>query len=131
MPSRSGSGQTRLPQVPTGGLINGCPAHLTQHLEHRGIAHRLYEQGADGIFFYDYVIRFFDLQWEVYRELGDPERLRYANKVYIYQLALPMTLGYHSDGGKAEMEIDVPDDLGLQFLEVSRCVLGCFSTSRN
>ena len=58
------------------------------------------------------MIRFFDLQWQVYRELGDPERLRYANKVYIYQLALPLTLGYHSDGGKAEMEIDVPDDLG-------------------
>ena len=94
-----------------GGLINGYPAHLTQHLEHRGIAHRLYEQGADGIFCYDYVIRFFELQWEVYRELGDPERLRYANKVYVYQLALPLALGYQSEGGKAEMEIDVPDDL--------------------
>ena len=93
------------------GLVNGYPAHLTQHLEHRAIAHRLYEQGADGIFFYDYVIRFFELQWEVYRELGDPERLRYANKIYVYQLALPLALGYHSEGGKAEMEIDVPDDL--------------------
>ena len=68
-------------------------------------------KGADGILFYDYVIRFFDLQWEVYRELGNPERLRYANKVYVYQLALPLALGYHSEGGKAEMEIDLPDDL--------------------
>ena len=41
----------------------------------------------------------------------DPERLRYANKVYVYQLALPLTLGYHGEGGKVEMEIDVPDDL--------------------
>jgi hypothetical protein len=108
----AGAGKPGFLKFRRGGLINGYPAHLTQHLEHRGIAHRLYEQGADGIFFYDYVIRFFDLEWEVYRELGDPERLRYANKVYIYQLALPLTLGYHSNGGKAEMEIDVPDDLG-------------------
>ena len=108
----AGAGKPGFLKFRRGGLINGYPAHLTQHLEHRAIAHRLYEQGADGIFFYDYVIRFFDLQWEVYRELGDPERLRYANKVYIYQLALPLTLGYHSESGKAEMEIDVPDDLG-------------------
>ena len=107
----AGAGKPGFFKFRRGGLINGYPAHLTQHLEHRGIAHRLYEQGADGIFFYDYVIRFFDLQWEVYRELGDPERLRYANKVYVYQLALPLELGYHSEGGSAEMEIDVPDDL--------------------
>ena len=58
------------------------------------------------------MIRYFELQWEVYWELGDPERLRYANKVYVYQLALPLELGYRSEGGTAEMEIDVPDDLG-------------------
>ena len=108
----AGAGKPGFFKFRRGGLINGYPAHLTQHLEHRGVAHRLYEQGADGIFFYDYVIRFFDLQWEVYRELGDPARLRYANKVFVYQLALPLALGYHSKGGKAEMEIDVPDDLG-------------------
>ena len=107
----AGAGKPGFFKFRRGGLINGYPAHLTQHLEHRGIAHRLYEQGADGIFCYDYVIRFFELQWEVYRELGDPERLRYANKVYVYQLALPLALGYHSEGGKTEMEIDVPDDL--------------------
>ena len=107
----AGAGKPGFFKFRRGGLINGYPAHLTQHLEHRGIAHRLYEQGADGIFCYDYVIRFFELQWEVYRELGDPERLRYANKIYVYQLALPLELGYHSEGGKAEMEIDVPDDL--------------------
>ena len=107
----AGAGKPGFFKFRRGGLINGYPAHLTQHLEHRGIAHRLYEQGADGIFFYDYVIRFFNLQWEVYRELGDPERLRYANKVFVYQLSLPLALGYHSKGGKAEMEIDVPDDL--------------------
>jgi hypothetical protein len=93
------------------GSINGYPAHLTQHLEHRAIAHRLYEQGAWGIFFYDYVVRSFELQWQVYRELGDPERLRYANKAYVYQMVLPLALGYRSEGGKAEMEIDIPDDL--------------------
>ena len=58
------------------------------------------------------MIRYFALQWEVYRELGDPERLHYANKVYVYQLALPLALGYQSEGGTAEMEIDIPDDLG-------------------
>lgn len=107
----AGAGKPGFFKFRRGGLIDGYPAHLTQHIEHRGIAHRLYEQGADGIFFYDYVIRFFELQWEVYRELGDPERLRYANKVYVYQLALPLVLGYQSEGGTAEMEIDVPDDL--------------------
>ena len=107
----AGAGKPGFFKFRRGGLINGYPAHLTQYLEHRGIAHRLYEQGADGIFFYDYVIRFFELQWEVYRELGDPERLCYANKVYVYQLALPLVLEYQNKAGKAEMEIDVPDDL--------------------
>ena len=107
----AGAGKPGFFKFRRGGLINGYPAHLTQYLEHRGIAHRFYEQGADGIFFYDYVIRFFDLQWEVYRELGDPERLCYANKVYVYQLALPLVLEYQNKAGKAEMEIDVPDDL--------------------
>ncbi len=107
----AGAGKPGFFKFRRGGLINGYPAHLTQYLEHRGIAHRFYEQGADGIFFYDYVIRFFELQWEVYRELGDPERLCYANKVYVYQLALPLVLEYQNKAGKAEMEIDVPDDL--------------------
>ncbi len=108
----AGAGKPGFFKFRRSGSVDGYPAHLTQHLEHRGIAHRLYEQGADGIFFYDYVIRFFELQWEVYRELGDPERLCYANRVYVYQLALPLALGYQSEGGNAEMEIDVPDDLG-------------------
>ena len=108
----AGAGKPGFFKFRRGGVVDGYPAHLTQRLEHRGIAHRLYEQGADGIFFYDYVIRYFELQWEVYRELGDPERLRYANKVYVYQLALPLELGYRSEGGKAEMKIDVPDELG-------------------
>ena len=107
----AGAGKPGFFKFRRGGLINGYPAHLTQYLEHRGIAHRFYEQGADGIFFYDYVIRFFELQWEVYRELGDPERLCYANKVYVYQLSLPLVLEYQNKAGKAEMEIDVPDDL--------------------
>ena len=108
----AGAGKPGFFKFRRSGSVNGYPAHLTQCLEHRGIAHRLYEQGADGIFFYDYVIRYFALQWEVYRELGDPERLHYANKVYVYQLALPLALGYQSEGGTAEMEIDIPDDLG-------------------
>ena len=92
------------------GLIDGYPAHLTQHLEHRALAHRLYEQGADGISFYDYVIRHFELQWELFRELGDPERLRQANKTYVFQLALPLDLGLRSQGHTARMQIDVPED---------------------
>ncbi len=107
----AGAGKPKFFKFRRGGLINGYPASLTQHLEHRAMAHRLYEQGTDGIFFYDYIIRFFELQWEVYRELGDPERLRYANKVYVYQMALPLDLGLQSEGGTAEMEIDIPDDL--------------------
>lgn len=94
-----------------GGLVDRFPASRTNHLQHRGIAHRLYEQGADGIFFYDYVVRNHELQWEVFRELGDPERIRDANKTYVFQMALPLVLGLRAEGGQGEMEIDIPDDI--------------------
>ena len=108
----SRSGQTRFFQVPPKWPDRWLPrtpntAYRTPGELHTGSTNR----AQNGIFFYDYVIRFFELQWEVYRELGDPERLVYANKVYVYQLALPLVLGYQSEGGTAEMEIDIPDDL--------------------
>ena len=93
------------------GLIDGYPAHLTQHLEHRALAQRLYAQGADGISFYDYVIRYFELQWEVFRELGDPKRLSHANKTYVFQLFLPLDLGLRSAAQTTQMQIDLPEDL--------------------
>ena len=93
------------------GLVEGFPATRTNRWEHRAIAHRLYEQGVDGILFYDYVIRHHELQWEVYRELGDPERMRRANKTYVYQVALPLSLGLRNEGGSGEISIDVPEDL--------------------
>ena len=107
----AGAGKPGFFKLQRGGLIDGYPAHLTQHLEHRALAHRLYEQGADGISFYDYVIRHFEMQWAVYRELGDPERLRHAHKTYVFQLALPLDLGLRSEGRTTRMQIDVPDDL--------------------
>ena len=42
------------------GLVDDFPAHLTNHLEHLAVAWRLYEQGADGIFFYNFVIRAYE-----------------------------------------------------------------------
>jgi len=95
-----------------GGFVDGYPAHLTRPLEHRAVAHRLYLQGADGLAFYDYVIRFFELQWDVFRELGDPERLRGANKTYVFQLFLPLDLGMRDEGRTTWMPIDLPEDLG-------------------
>ena len=100
-----------------GGLIDGFPVSRTNRVEHRAIAHRLYEQGAAGVFFYDYVIRENELQWEVFRELGDPERIRHANKKYVFQMALPLNLGLPPEGGEAEMEIDVPDDIPTALAE--------------
>ena len=94
-----------------GGLVDGFPASRTNRLQHRAIAHRLYEQGVDGIFFYDYLVRNHELQWEVFRELGDPERMRDANKTYVFQMALPLVLGPRAEGGEGEMEIDIPDDI--------------------
>ena len=108
----AGAGKPGFFKFRRSGSVDGYPAHLTQRLEHRGIAHRLYEQGARWYLLLRLCDSLFELQWEVYRELGDPERLCYANKVYVYQLALPLALGYQSEGGNAEMAIDVPDDLG-------------------
>jgi hypothetical protein len=95
------------------GWIDGFHANSTNHWEHRAIAHRLYEQGADGISFYDYLFRNYEPHWEVFRELGDPERLRYANKTYVFQLALPLELGTPEQGPTEEvtMDIDIVDDI--------------------
>ena len=83
---------------------------LTTAEEHRAIAHRLYEQGADGIAFYDYMHHGpFDLT--PFRELSDPEGLRTKTKTYLYQLDLPRDVGDLSAGGGAEVEVDVADDV--------------------
>ena len=78
--------------------------------EHRAIAHRLYEQGADGIAFYDYMHHGpYDLT--PFRELGDPEEIRFKTKSHYYQMDLPRDLGNLSTGGSTELEFDVPDDI--------------------
>ncbi len=53
----AGAGKPARRHIGKLGWIDGFPATFTNQLEHRAIAHRLYEQGADGILFYDYVIR--------------------------------------------------------------------------
>ncbi len=63
------------PGKPCRRKFSGPGQFWTTAEEHRAIAHRLYEQGVDGILFYDYVHHGpFDLT--PFRELSDPDGIR-------------------------------------------------------
>ncbi len=98
------------PGKPTRRTFSGPSQSWTTAEEHRAIAHRLYEQGADGISFYDYMHHGpFDLT--PFRELSDPDGIRVKTKSHYYQLDLPRDIGNMSTGGSTELEIDVPEDI--------------------
>jgi hypothetical protein len=80
------------------------------HEEHRAIAAHLHAQGVDGISFYDYMHHgSFDLR--PFYEMGDPEVLRFANKLYVAQKELPLDLGCSATGGAASTMLRFSDDL--------------------
>ena len=98
------------PGKPARRRFSGPAQDWTTAEEHRAIAHRLYEQGVDGIAFYDYVHHGpFDLT--PFREVSDPEAIRTQTKTYTFQLDLPRDLGNLSSGGSTELEFDVYDDV--------------------
>ena len=98
------------PGKPSRRKLSGPGQNWTTAEEHRAIAHRLYEQGVDGISFYDYMHHGpFDLT--PFRELSDPDGIRVKTKSHYYQLDLPKDIGNMSTGGFAELEIDVPEDI--------------------
>ena len=98
------------PGKPSRRKFSGPGQNWTTVEEHRAIAHRLYEQGADGIAFYDYVHHGpFDLT--PFRELGDPGAIRFKTKSHYHQLDLPRDIGNMSTGGSAQLDFDVPDDI--------------------
>ena len=98
------------PGKPSRRTFSGPGQDWTSAEEHRAIAHRLYEQGADGIAFYDYM-HHGPLDLTPFRELSDSEEIRVKTKSHYYQLDLPRELGNMSTGGSTELEIDVPDDI--------------------
>ena len=81
--------------------------------EHRAIAAHLYDQGADGVSFYDYMMREeqgFDVRHLV-KDLGGPDEIRFKDKVYVAQVDLPLELGNSATGGEAKTELRFSDDL--------------------
>lgn len=82
----------------------------TSTLEHRAIATRLWAQGADGISFYDYM-HHGPMFLQEFREMGDPEKLRYLDKRYVTQLCLPIDMGDAREGGSASVRVELFDDV--------------------
>jgi len=98
------------PGKPSRRKFSGPGQDWTTAEEHRAIAHRLYEQGVDGIAFYDYMHHGpFDLT--PLQELSEPDNIRVKTKSHYYQLDLPRDLGNMCTGGFTELDIDVPDDI--------------------
>lgn len=78
--------------------------------EHRAIAANLHRQGVDGISFYDYMHHgSFDMR--PFREMGKPEALRFANKVYVAQVDLPLEIGCSATGGEGATRLQFSDDV--------------------